>query len=121
MESANIILLPVTAITNADIVSRAQQIDFMSGYSVQAIWTGAAIVATVKLQASLDYNPGGVASSQPINAGTWDDIVGSTQTVNGPGSWMYNVWPAMYPYFRIYFTYSSGTGTVFALTRIKGG
>lgn len=123
MNTAPVILLPLTNMTNADVISNPQTVQNYSGYSVQAIWTGN-LAGFVQVEASLDYNPGGAlvgSNGQPFNAGTWDIVAAQVQPLGGAGgSFIWNVWPAMYDFFRIHFIYSSGSGTVRALARIKG-
>lgn len=68
--------------------SESIEIHFITGYSVQAVWTGAATTGTIKLQ-------------QSINGSDWEDVSGSSQAIAGAGSFMWNVANVHYRYFRI--------------------
>ena len=69
-------------------LSEAVELHFITGYSVQAIWTGAATTGTIKLQ-------------QSINGSDWEDVASSSQAIAGAGSFMWNVTDAHYKYFRV--------------------
>lgn len=94
-------------ITNADVASPTIGLDQAYGFAIQAIWTGGSLAGTVKLQASVDGS-------------TWSDISGSSQSISGPGSYLWNVQAAFYAYVRSYFTYSSGSGTITTWEQTKG-
>lgn len=91
---------------SADRSTKAMPIDNVWGYSVQIVWTGASAAGTLKLQASNDITDD---SASVVN---WEDIAGSSYTVSGPGSAFYNYDGAFYKWFRVVFTFSSGTGTI---------
>lgn len=114
MRPSKSVLLKTTSIVASNITTVGLDLQQMYGYSIQAIWTGAALVGTVKLQASLDYNPATGFS------GTWSDIGGSTEVVNGPGSFVWNVSNVFYPYVRLVFTYTSGSGAITVYQFAKG-
>lgn len=94
-------------ITNQNIASPTLQIDQQYGYAIHAMWIDATLNGTVKLQASIDGD-------------NWTDITGSTQTVSGPGDFMWNVNGAMYLYARAYFTWVSGSGYITFNSSTKG-
>lgn len=99
---------PVSAvITNADYVSSAFGLEQDYGCAIQAIWTGAAIAGTIKLQATIDDV-------------TWSDIVDSSETVSGPNSFIWNLNGTFYNQIRAYFTYGSGSGTLQLWAQNKG-
>lgn len=104
-----------TAITSADVQSAVLSLLQMYGYAIQAEWTGASLTGTVKLQASIDYQP-----ANPAANGTWSDIPGSAQAISGPGSFLWNVEGAFYPYVRAYFVYGSNSGSITFLQCAKG-
>lgn len=68
--------------------------------SIQLIWSGTP-VGSLKLQASNDR-------VVPTN---WEDIADTAVAVNGSGSQMWNVHRIGYGWIRVFFTYTSGTGT----------
>lgn len=94
-------------ITNADVYSPTIGLDQAYGYAIQAIWTGASLAGSVKLQSTVDGS-------------TWSDVSGSSQSVSGPGSNIWNVQSAFYTSVRAYFTYSSGSGGITFWEQTKG-
>lgn len=75
------------------------------GFAIFAKW-GAGAVGTMKLQVSTD------AVNSASSVTNWDDISGSTITVNGAGQQTWTWTGAKIKWVRIYFTYTSGTATV---------
>lgn len=96
---------------SADYTSPAMGLLQMYGIAIQAIWTGTP-VGNLKLQVSLDYNPGLTQTAGAANAGTWNDYNGSTQDTTGITSFTYNVTDAFFPWIRLVYTSTSGTGTL---------
>ena len=97
---------PLT-VTSADVFTGAHTFQQAYGYAVQAVWTGAAITGTIKLQATIDGT-------------NWSDIAGTSNAVSGPGSFLWNVNGAFYDQYRVYFVYTSGSGTITVLSETKG-
>jgi antitoxin (DNA-binding transcriptional repressor) of toxin-antitoxin stability system len=77
--------------------------------------TPAALSGSFKLQASNDYNP----KINPVAAGTWSDITGSTVAAAGSGSFGWNVSDVYYAWVRLVWTFADGTGNVSATTCVK--
>lgn len=100
-------LAGTTSAIAANVTSNEILLDQDYGFAFQAIWTGASLVGTVKLQSTVDGT-------------TWTDITGTTQTVNGPGNFLWNVNGAFYWKARAFFTYTSGTGTITFWASTKG-
>lgn len=101
-------LAGILTVTNADVISNAIDISQDYGFAFQAIWTGSSpLVGTVKVQSTVDGN-------------TWSDIPNTTQNVNGAGSFLWNVNGAFYSKARVYFTYTSGNGTIEFWASTKG-
>jgi len=73
------------------------------GFYFNVRYTGASVDGTFKLQASGDVD------SVPTH---WKDISGATAVASGPGSVDFNISGANYPWVRIVFTRTSGTGTI---------
>lgn len=86
---------------SGDVTSDAQEIKEVKGYAIQAIWSaGSTPVGSTKLQASLDGT-------------NYTDIDGSSISVSGnSGSNFYNIELANYPYVRLVYTRTSGSGTL---------
>lgn len=76
------------------------------GYGIQANFSGSP-AGTLKIQASID----GVG---------WSDIPGSSFTVTGAGSFLWNVTSSNYLYVQMIWTPTSGSGTLSALAYIRG-
>lgn len=89
----------VDASMGADVNASAIPTSSSEGLSLQAIWTGGTAAGTIKLQAS--------------NNGTdWSDLPGTSQTVAGAGSFLWNLYSIFFQYVRIKFVRSAGTGTL---------
>lgn len=97
---------PIT-VTNADVFTGPTTLQQDYGYAVQAIWTGSTLAGTISLQATID----GI---------DWSTITGTPQTVNGPGSFVWNVDSSIYDQVRVYFTYGSGSGGITVWQEVKG-
>lgn len=69
--------------------------------AIQLVITGT-LVGSLKLRSSCD--------SLPIS--NWDDTLDSTAAVNGPGVVTWNISQIGYTQMQVYFTYTSGSGTI---------
>lgn len=83
------------------------------GVYIQAVWTGTP-VGTFKLQTSNSYQPGGAVpgGGPAAAAGSWDDYPSSSQDSTGVTSCSWNVADIFFPWVRVVFTSTSGTGTL---------
>ncbi|MGE3607997.1 MAG: hypothetical protein AB7I27_00315 [Bacteriovoracaceae bacterium] len=90
---------------SADRTTSAFDAGSSNGFVIFAKW-GAGAVGTMKIQSSNDA----VDSAGSVT--NWDDIPGSTVTVNGAGQQTWTWSGAKLKWVRIYFTYTSGTATV---------
>lgn len=83
------------------LTSTSTEIKEYKGYAIQAVWSaGSTPVGSTKLQVSLDNT-------------TFTDVTGSDLAVSGnSGSNFYNVELANYPYVRLVYTRTSGSGTL---------
>lgn len=108
MTGTNVLTSAVTAILYRDNVS----------YFVS--WTGTPN-GTFQVQGSIDYNPGspqdlGVGGA--VNSGTWTTInavdgSGNTPVASGsPGQILFNLSHLSFPFIRLIYTNSSGSGTL---------
>lgn len=85
-------------------LSIGDNVNFWIGVTI----SGNDVAGTLKLQAS--FLPTG---------GTWFDIVGSSQAITSSADFAWNVSDAHYPYVRVSWTYSSGTGNISAVANIN--
>lgn len=95
-------------------------VDHSWGYAIQLVITGT-VAGTVKLQGSCD--PGPNANFQAANdtqAVNWTDIANSSLPITGAGTLTYDVVKTAYPFVRVVYTASSGTGTISARFNAKG-
>lgn len=100
---------------SANINSSATLIEWVFGYSIQVVMSGAP-VGSLKLQASNDFDAGRPMAA-PVN---WTDIALTTQAVNGAGTAFYNIPDSMYRWVRLVYTFTSGTGSMTARIQTKG-
>lgn len=107
MRSSGLQAIGTASAIAADIYSSAVSINQDYGYAVQAVWTGAGLQGTCSLQATVDGS-------------TWSDIPSTSATVNGAGSFLWNVTGAFYLKFRVKFAYSAGPGTIAFYSNTKG-
>lgn len=107
MRPTPVVLLTNGVMTGTTVLnSAAQQLVNIFAYSIQGIITGSA-AGTIKLQASNDQ---AFAPSVPTN---WTDITGSSQSVSGAGTVMWNVLSnPSYAWVRVVYTNATGTGTL---------
>lgn len=84
----------------ADITSDSQQLTNMFGFSIQAVYTGSPVGA-LKLEASLDKV-------------TWNDVEDSSVSITDAGSTLWNVSEVQYPYVRVFYDFTSGSGSLTA-------
>lgn len=91
------------------------------GGSIQAVWTGASVDGTFKLQISNDIvrvTPStGDVGTEIVN---WTDYTGSSTTAAGAGDFMWNMVYSNFRWVRLVFTRTSGTGTLNAIFSGKG-
>jgi len=95
-------------------------VDHSWGFAIQLVITGT-VAGTVKLQGSCD--PGPNANFQAANDPyivDWTDIANSSLPVTGAGTLTYDVVKTAYPWVRVVYTASSGTGTITARFNAKG-
>lgn len=85
-----------------DIISKMMDMNFLKGWGAQFVWTGAPI-GTISVQSSL-------------NKVDWDDIAGASVACTGvPGEAQFNTAAMVnYPFIRIKYTRTGGTGSLTA-------
>lgn len=108
---ADRILVDSSKSLGADYTSPPVNLEYMYGYSVQAIWTGSP-VGHLTLQMSLDYRPANPSLNIAEVAGNWDEIDGTSAATTGINSFSWNVNTANYPWVRVHYASDSGSGTL---------
>lgn len=91
---------------SGNITSPSQQVTFMINACVQAVYAGSP-TGTLKLQISNDN----------VN---WTDYSGSSQAISAAGSFAYLLADIGYPWLRVVYTFTSGTGTLNVTINAKG-
>lgn len=92
---------------SGSITTDSQQLNQMFLCSIQAVWTGSTANGTLKLQISNDNI-------------TFSDYTGSSVSVNGAGDFMWNLSYTGFPWIRVVYTRSSGTGVLNITVNGKG-
>lgn len=95
-------------ITSADQATDAWTVYQAHGYAVQAFWPNG-LVGTLKVQATIKGDP------------NWSDIEDTDVAVSGAGSFIWNFDNGIfYDAFRVYFVYTSGSGSIEVWAESKG-
>jgi hypothetical protein len=119
MKTSPILALAATSMV-ADIPSNGLLLHQAFIYSYYAIWTGSP-VGTIKVQVSNDNVVALPGSTNPSsNVVNWLDYPSTTQTVSGAGSFVWNFSDAGYLWSRVYYTFTSGTGSLLINACVKG-
>jgi hypothetical protein len=84
-----------------------KKLDYMSAF-ILVEFTGSDVAGSLKLQTSID----GLSTS------TWVDIANSTQAITASAPHAWSISEAPYPYIRVSWTYTSGTGNISAKAAI---
>lgn len=101
--------------------TQAIDLDQKFGYSIQAAITGT-ITGTMNLQGSDDFGtiqPGGPDNGAP-GVTNWSDITGSSTSIAGAGSAIWNAEGVFYKWVRVNYVATSGTGTITIRINTKG-
>lgn len=97
--------LATAAAMSAGVTSAGVDMNQINAGAVQAIFTGAP-VGTIKLQISCD----------PVTLVTsvtnWADYSGSSQSVSGAGTFIWNFFNAGYQWLQLVYTPASGSGSL---------
>ena len=116
MSSRKNVILPKLILSagdmSASITSSATNINFLDNASIQLNFTGAP-VGTFAVQGSLDYSPG--INNDPLaNAGNWVDLpLSVTPTASGsPDVILMDLSMLPFPWIRVVYTRTSGTGSL---------
>lgn len=92
----------------ATITGAAVNIQYLDNISIQLIFTGSP-VGTVSLEGSLSYAQS--STGAVINAGTWTPL-GVTYAISAAGDLLIDLNEMSFPWIRIKYTRSSGSGTL---------
>jgi hypothetical protein len=92
---------------SGSLASASQQLTQMAMCAIQASWSGSSPVGSLKLQISNDNT-------------IWSDYTGSDVAVNGNGNFMWNILSTAFPYVRVAYTFTSGTGSLTIKVNGKG-
>lgn len=97
---------------SGDVDSPGFEIKTAVGYCIMTINAGGAIGI-----ASLEISPDG---DEGAGGGTWFDLTGTELAVDGTGNTnVWNVERAMYPFVRVHYVSTSGSGTMTAYISSK--
>lgn len=91
---------------SGNLTSNSQGLIFMLSASIQAVWTGSP-TGNLSIQISNDN----------IN---WSTYTGSSTAVSGAGNFMWNLLTTPYPWVRVIYTASGGTGSLNISVNGKG-
>jgi len=100
------------ALASADFAGSWIPVNSVTGVSIGSAWTGS-INGTLKLQVTND--PNNLALLPPL------DYPGSQYPVSGAGNWGWDITSLHSGFIRLYFVFSSGTGTLNANYTLKSG
>lgn len=105
--------------------SSAVPLERIEGFSVQAIMAGTGsvgVTGSFKLQASLDRATN--VNAKNISLSNWTDVSGSSASIavapNASHSVVWNVSQAYYPFVRVHYTNTAGSGSLTARVAGKG-
>ena len=109
------IMSSATMVAQNTLTSSASNIMYHDSVAVSFAWSGNP-TGTFQIQGSLDYNPGTPQSGGQANSGTWNNLTLSPQPTAGSGSATYlvNMNQLAFPWLRIQYTNSTGSGVLSA-------
>lgn len=90
----------------ANVISGSVDILSFSGFSVHCIIAGSSPNGTLKVQSSNDGS-------------NWEDVPDATYSVTTDVSVLFNCVEQEYHYFRVSYTFTSGSGTINAYVTLK--
>lgn len=121
MSSRNNPLAPYPVVAagdlSADVTSAVTGIVYQDNVVYQCLLTGAP-VGTLYVQGSVDYKPGPPADNNtPAFAGTWVDIIHAD--IAGADQVIFDLNQLPVPYIRVFYDFTSGTGSMDVLVSAK--
>ena len=109
-------IIPSGTVMNANLNSKAMQIQNNLFYAIQIVFTGTP-TGTFKLQGSCDNSATKTGAAQfPYVVTNWTDISGSSQAVSAAGSILYNESFQAYNFVRVVYTDGSGGSSTAVIT-----
>lgn len=100
--------------------SPAFLLDQMFGVSFQVIIAGTPI-GTMKLQGSNDFGTNVLNGNNPtLGVTNWTDITGSSQSITGAGTGVYNAVNDLFRWIKVVYTAVSGSGSISVRVNAKG-
>lgn len=98
---------------SANLTSPVTDIRYLDNIAIQLIFTGTP-TGTFVVQGSLDYMRAFSEEARAVNAGTWTTItLGSTLAASGAaGNILVDLNQLSFPYIRVVYTRTSGTGSL---------
>lgn len=105
----------------SDLKSVPVNIQFLDNVGFQVEWTGDP-TGTISIQGSLNYVPDQPNQNLPANAGTWYDLTfdpALAQPTGAAGGYLINCNQVPYPWLRLAYVGSGGTGVFNAWTTAK--
>lgn len=118
------VLKPIPLFTSADmsgnLTSGAVNIQFLDNVSMQLVFTGVP-VGTFSVEGSLDYEANPMAPDVVLNAGNWTAITLTPPPTasGGSDSILLDLYGLSFPYLRLVYTATSGSGFLTALASCK--
>jgi len=106
----------------SNITSAAIYLGHIANFSIQAVFTGATIDGSFKLQSSNDAGPNNVHEKNQATIVNWTDVGNTNQAIVAAGDHMYNIQNCGYRWVRLVWTDSaSAAGTItVARFNVKG-
>lgn len=103
----------------ADFDGAAIHLESLRGFSIQCVWTqtSGTLEGTLSIQGSNNAFADNTSNEENPNA-VWDDLPGFLATVDGDGSFFWNIGDVYFKAARLKWTRTSGDGTV--TSRIYG-
>lgn len=98
MKTVNLIATTTAATTPN--VSASYLLGDVTNYCVSVDFTGSDVAGTLTLE------------SAPASTGPWTTVLNSSQAITSSGDHMWNVNGASYPWVRVRWVYTSGTGNI---------
>lgn len=101
---------------SGNLTSAVTGISYQDNISIQCVVTGSP-VGDFAVQGSNDYIPGPNHTTPALNAGNWVTL--GTLSVTGADDLLFDVNQMPFPYIRLIYTSTSGTGAVTATIAAK--
>ncbi len=111
------VILSAGDMSSATLASIGVPMSQMKNFCIQAVFTGSPS-GTFKIQVSNDIAIPGDANPG-ANVVNWTDYTGSSQTISAAGNIAWGASNCAFQWVRLFYTKSSGTGSVTATINLK--